>query len=352
MRVFIDESGSFAPVDAPPSPSLVGALVIPDEKWDRLVSKYQRIRSRLPKEDGEVKGRRLNEAQVAEVIDLLRRNSAIFEANVAEMAIHHAEVVVEHRKRAAEGLTGDLTDQHHPDLVATAHALRKNMENLKVPAYVQSFATYDLLYRVLDHATVYFSQRMPAELGHFEWVFDGKGDFDGETAWETWWRQVLLPMLQSMSIRKPGGRLIGGDYSYFDKFCIDEVPEYIAHLIDAKDRRSRLHVDLAKVFRDNTRFSSRPEPGLELVDIVTNAVRRALIGNLGPDGWRDIPKLMIHRRRGPYLGMVFVGTGELPRMTLGYEAVVKRFSRNGRSMLTPSLRRPEDEDRYRAEGGL
>jgi hypothetical protein len=37
------------------------------------------------------------------------------------------------------------------------------------------------------------------------------------------------------------------------------------------------------------RFSSAVEPGLELVDIIVNATRRALVGALGEAGWCGIP---------------------------------------------------------------
>jgi hypothetical protein len=46
---------------------------------------------------------------------------------------------------------------------------------------------------------------------------------------------------------------------------------------------------------ENFRFSWLPEPGLELVDILTNAVRRGMMGNLKYESWKDIRSLMIHR---------------------------------------------------------
>jgi len=73
MHIFIDETGSFA-IPAPfPSPSLVGALVIPDRKLTYFDRIYGRLRSKLPKEQGEVKGRLLNEGQVRSVVQALWR---------------------------------------------------------------------------------------------------------------------------------------------------------------------------------------------------------------------------------------------------------------------------------------
>jgi hypothetical protein len=73
VHVFIDESGSFAGFHAG-SISVVGALIIPDVLLDRIIKKYANLRSKLPQENGEVKGRRLNEKQVDKVVTLLMRN--------------------------------------------------------------------------------------------------------------------------------------------------------------------------------------------------------------------------------------------------------------------------------------
>ena len=73
------------------------------------------------------------------------------------------------------------------------------------------------------------------------------------------------------------------------------IPEHLRpHL---KNPAARSGLDAKKIMTENFRFSSDPEPGpgLEMVDILTNATRRALVGNLGKEGWANIPRLMIHR---------------------------------------------------------
>jgi hypothetical protein len=47
-------------------------------------------------------------------------------------------------------------------------------------------------------------------------------------------------------------------------------------------------------------FSPATSYGLEIVDVLTNAVRRALKGRLGQEGWGGISRLMIHRHP-PYI---------------------------------------------------
>ena len=295
-----------------------------------------------------MKGALLNERQVARVVDLLRKNEVIFDASVIEMSVHPTDQIAAHRAQSAEGLTINLKPDFHPNVREAAWRLRRQLEGFKDPAYLQSLAAFDLVTRVIEHGPLYFCQRNPRELGRFEWVIDAKGAFDQETPWEKWWLQVLLPIVQARSLRQPGGRLIGGDYSHFARFTWDEVPDYLADMIPASGHRPGLHIDLGKLLRECTRFSPDPEPGLEMVDIVTNAARRALVGNLQESGWRDIPRLMIHQKQC-YLHMLLVGATEEVRVRLPYAHVLKRFEVQGRSMMTTHLRLPDEEDRYRTE---
>jgi hypothetical protein len=75
------------------------------------------------------------------------------------------------------------------------------------------------------------------------------------------------------------------------RFAFDEVPEFHQNVLRPKpDGPKPMH--LGPVLSESLRFSTDPEPGRELVDILTNATRRALRGNRQPEGWREIPKLL------------------------------------------------------------
>jgi hypothetical protein len=74
VRIFIDESGSFAATPGPHSASVVGALIVPDGCHARILKKYVGIRSSLPTLKGEVKGRLLSEADIDRVVLMLAKN--------------------------------------------------------------------------------------------------------------------------------------------------------------------------------------------------------------------------------------------------------------------------------------
>ena len=333
VHIYIDESGNFAPV-APGkhSVSVVGALVVPDHKRDQLFARYSRLRLRLPKSaSGEVKGKLLSEAEVAAVCELLRRNSCLFEVVGMDLGYETLEGMERHRQVQAEAITRHLTDKHQPGMIEGVWGWRRALEAMPLPLYAQSTVTFETLAAVIRHAPLYYVQRWPAELANFHWVIDGK-EVAKTTQVERWWSETMLPMLQSRSRREPMGALEGADYSHFDAKFISETPDYLREY----GFEDETGIDLRRLLKDSFRFSSEAEPGLELVDVVTNATRRAVQGNLRSEGWRHVPRLMVHRN-GQYLHLVCLTPPDRKRDRPPYSKVVTRgFSQGGRSMLTRS----------------
>jgi hypothetical protein len=96
------------------------------------------------------------------------------------------------------------------------------------------------------------------------------------------------------------------------------------------------------MYGESFRFSSQPEPGLELVDIVTNALRRGLVGNLGEAGWLPLRSVMIHRSDlyvSP-VGLICRDDRKLSRPLL---PVMNKFRTGGRIMATRGLQWPDGE---------
>lgn len=334
MYIFIDESGSFCPVpSASSSASVVGALVVPSHKLDHLLARYERLRQGLKKDrSGEVKGKLLGEADVIKVCDLLYKNNCIFEAVAIDMAWETQKGIEAHVAGQSEAITKHLTPEHQPGMIEGVWAWRRSLESMPLPLYVQSTVTFEVLAAVIAHAPLYYAQRSPKELADFHWVVDGK-DVNKVTSAEKWWSDTMLPMLQSRSQREPFPAVEGADFSAFDRKFLMETPDYLkAHGFD-----ENLGIDLRRLMKDSFRFSSAPEPGLELVDIVTNATRRALQGNLQFSGWCRVPRLMIHRR-GQYLRLVHLTERPSDAPPPPYSKIVTRgFARVGRNMLTDSM---------------
>jgi hypothetical protein len=128
-----------------------------------------------------------------------------------------------------------------------------------------------------------------------------------------------------MSKTRPAPRLPIGDYSFYDRFSVTG---------DDGEKGTD-----AKLLLTDIRFSTKPEEGLEFVDILSNAIRRALTGKLQKVGWKNIHRLMVHRNE-PYLQFILLREGEDVVRHATYGKVVKEgFSSQGKSMLTPTNRR-------------
>jgi hypothetical protein len=320
VRIFIDESGSFSGFQAG-SVSVVGALVIPDVMVDKLSKKYAKFRASLPQENGEVKGRLLNEQQVDKVVTLLVRNEALFEITALDLGLHKESTVREYQKKLGEQMLAKVDKFRkdvQPEVLGASEYILKAPLNL----FLQALTTFDVLHHVISRSTTFFAQRKPYELGSFSWIVDGKEPAK-VTKWEVWWSHYARGALASMSQRRPAMMLPEGfnaDYSSYEKFNSEESGEKGTSL---------------KSLLNDLKFCSDVQHGLEFVDIVTNAVRRALTNNLRKEGWGNIRRLMIHDNSGPYISFVLFQEGGDVVHNASYVDVVREgFSSDGRLMLT------------------
>jgi hypothetical protein len=327
VNIFIDESGTFTTRSDGSSVGAIGALVVTESQMPIVERRYEQLRPLLPKVNGEVKGRVLAEGDIARVLELARRSGLIYEVTVIDLLPEDGAAVEEHRKQQCDMLTRRLTDDHQATLVSQLWALRARLEKMSLPLYAQFVGTGDLLWRTLEHATLYYSQREPASLARFRWMIDAKAP-DGITDWEDWWTKVVKPILQSKSLRQPFAMFKDGDYSFLRAKEMP-MPE---HLVGAFPRlKGETGLSLNECFEEIA-FSAEAVPGLELVDVLTNAVRRALTGRLGERGWQGIPGLMIHRKGSTYVHPIGFGNDGRP-VDPAAGAVMQRLGTGGRSML-------------------
>lgn len=329
MRIYLDESGTFAP-SSTTSVSVVGALIVPEHKADTLFQKYAKLRCNLPKDKGEVKGRLLNEEQVVSVTNLLHKNTCIFEAVAIDLALESSEGLATHQMGQAEGLTNHLTPQHQPGLIADMWNLRGRLEDMPLQLYVQSVVTMQLLGNIIRKVPAFWSLRQLKEILTYHWVIDGKAVGQVTDA-EDWWSTTMLGLMQTRSYREPMIAPDWVDYTAFDAKFRRDMPEWLLEHMPGSEQV----VDLRLLMKESFRFSSDPEPGLELVDIVTNATRRALMGRLDSSGWMSLPRLMIHNARAQYIQLITLSAQPIGRPQRPYAGVLANgFRSGGRSMLT------------------
>lgn len=328
MHIFIDESGNFLTAPAGQSQvSVLGALVVPNARIRELERRWNYLRPSLPQDGGEVKGRLLSDCQVAQVVKLLHDHEALFEADVFD-ALYGQEKDILARKilqeqRLMENIPEALS-QRDRDLAFT---LAEMVARMPSQLFIQFTLLTGLVERTLHHAVSYYVQRRPKELASFHWVLDAK-DPTRITSGEQWWKETIMPFLQSRSLDNPFPIINEFDYSHFHRFKVQGAEN---------DAQTQYGIDMNRVMMEDFRFSPSAEPGLELVDIVTNATRRAIRREIGKAGWLPIRSIMIHRPR-QYIGMhhFFGDDGMYERPP--YADVLVAFKSGGRNMVIPKQR--------------
>ena len=322
MYVFIDESGSFTGYHQG-SISVVGALSIPDGNLPKLMRKYARIRKGLPKEDGQVKGRLLNPVELDRVVRLIKDRDSIFEVNAVDFGLHTVGGVATYQQQLVAELNQRIPT--FPQFIRQRVTTAANyIPQIPAQLFLQALTTFDLMHRVIGNTSLYFSQRKPYALADFKWTVDGK-NADNVTKWESWLEFYATGALATLSARDPAPRPEESegflfDFTYFDKGHTDEIGD-------------QQGIDPVRLLRHVT-FSPKIDAGLELVDILTNAVRRTLRGELDEVGWANIHKLMIDRN-GSYIKFIIFGPGPDVELPAAYGPTVDRgFRTGGRPMFT------------------
>ena len=173
MHVFIDESGSFSGFSEG-SLGVEGALSIPDTTLPKITAKYARIRDKLPKISGEVKGKLLSESEVASVVSLLARYHVIFEATVIDVGTHTHPRVTAYKTALARMMEERLPKIQRGGSGGSSEDHRSDFRKTSVPLFLQAATTFDVLQSVIRHVPLFFAQRQPRELGSFAWIVDGK----------------------------------------------------------------------------------------------------------------------------------------------------------------------------------
>ena len=337
MRIFIDESGPFiTPQTGKWSVSCLGALVIPESVYAQVLQDFISLKRHWKAEDVEIKGKDLGEAEVSSVIKLLNKYDVLFEATTIDLGLQSEKGIGLHKEAQAQAVTAQLTAAHNPSLVETLKALQDKLRRLPNQLYVQFVLGSSLLAKVLQNATVYYVQRIPNELGRFLWVIDAKDE--DLTPYEDLWLDMIRPNLMSKSFTEPLAMLSGEDYSAFQKFqgTLPEVPEYLRRAIP--NERPFEFTKIGKILEEIQFKKSDQELGLQLVDVLSNALRRAMNGNLAKLGWEMIGCLMVQAEKGQNAIRMVDLTSEsswiMKKGQLPYTAVAKLTDKLAKPMLS------------------
>jgi len=336
MLIFIDESGRFIPRD---DWSVVGAVAIPHKSVGPCRRALLRETKDWPRRDGEFKAGLLNEKHLRTLVDILYRHDAILSVVATDPSRYAPEAVVEHQANQAEGITKYLTPEHLPSLVESVWDLRRALERMPPQLYLQSIAMNELLWMVAEQVSLYFAQRRPRELGSFEWRIDAK-DPRKVTSQEAWWRDVLGPLGESRTRRKPFVRVRDEsfNYKYFERSFRMEKEIWSP---EDGSRKLVVGTDIKKLITNNTFFvNSKTDLFIQATDILVGFMRRALRDKkVSAPMLLDLGRLMIRRKTdGVIQNVQLIGIGKIANVQRALGARLRVIARSGRAMLKSSRR--------------
>jgi hypothetical protein len=341
MHTYIDESGIFSnPANRTNIASVVAALAVPTEKKKDLFKKFKELTFRWKDDNGEIKGKNLDEEQIAAIVSLLQHFDVILEMDVIDLGLHSEDKINRFKEIQARQITESLTPEHHPRIVRTAEEIQATFLAMSNQLYIQALIMFFLIPRILYHGVIYYARRMPEELSWFYWMVDAKGE--SITAYEKAWSTALYPIMSGQTARSPIRFVEGGDYSHFERF--EKHNETFIKQVESEqglEAGSLMTVRLGSIIGEHFEFQdSRWNVGLQMVDVLANATQRALNGKLGVEGWDGIGSLMI-RRKPNVIDFIRIDPDkvddeEMKTVTSPFYGVITTYNARAKSIWLPS----------------
>src|SRR5439155_14776752 len=88
-----------------------------------LFYEFLRLRDTWPNQDVELKGSSLNESQAAQLISLVLKYDTLVQFIALDANTHPDPVVEDFKNRQADGVTANITREHHPGPIPHLHQL-------------------------------------------------------------------------------------------------------------------------------------------------------------------------------------------------------------------------------------
>jgi hypothetical protein len=331
MHIFIDESGIFThPQKKKHLISCVTGLVVPDGELSKLGNELLYFKRKWGF-IGEIKGNKINEAQAKNLVKRLQQLNLFAYSVCIDMGLHTPGGIESHKISQANAFSEAATTMIHATARDELHALANEIEATSNQLYVQSTLLIQLCDQIIRKSTLYYSQKAPHELGSFKWNLDAKG-----SSFETLWKKIVAPGIQSKFLAEHHMTVKEFDYSYFDKsfkFHMAEIPKHlIGHVAQGASNEV---IDIKKLITNNLEFcDSQKVPGLQVVDMLSSIITRACNDTLQKEGWENIGNLFLHAEKGSHaLGNVALENFSINASQLPYNDFFKNLYSKARPIF-------------------
>jgi hypothetical protein len=317
-------------------------LVIPDASYDLFCREFSKLTGGWPRKDGEIKGALLQAGQILALLKLAKRFELIYFFSGADMALITDGDTVAHRNEQAKRVTANLTPEHNPSLVRQVQEISQQLNEMSPQLYVQFILLTELVNTVIRTIPVYYSMTRPRELGSFTWTIDAKDKRLTEA--EHLWKLLSGLILQSKFQKDPPYAIQGADQSDFDDAYLNDDqnwPDYIPPPRVRSASRGGNIVNLKKLMTEKLSFAdSKGSIGLQVVDVLTNAIRRTMHGELPQELVGEMGKLLLAVPDGEWAPVVNLDTaGEGGPIEAAYGDVILSFQHAARAKFVKAFNR-------------
>ena len=301
MLIYVDESGSFVPVDRPNRWSVVGAYLIPETGQHALSSLAHGLRSRL--DARELKFRNVPEAEYVWFLNELARLPGIVIAQALSMTASSSDSLARHRERLAANCESNVDRLVHASMREALTDLARRLRDTNDQRYAQLVLQLNLFHCCIRDGISYFVQREPQTLQRFTWRVDNKDDrFNSQID------RMAAAHIQSCSLHDGALPILEGeDYSALARFRFSRGsgPNYL-------NETYGLNVDVTKglnlgrmLSEDFSFVDSQTDDGVQIADLVVGGIRRSLQQEFNKNlrAGRLLGRIMVQQ---PYNGVPIV----------------------------------------------
>lgn len=339
MRIYIDESGAFIPTPGRDRVCCVAALGVPEATGPRLLAEFVALRESWTSEP-EIKGSSLTDEQTTAALRLFGSYDVVARITALNGRDHTDGALRAFQAEQVDRFNASLTPDHNQNARQWVQSLIDEWSQLPPQLVAQLYTLVLTIEEVIRDVPTYYAQRAPEELGRFDWFVDPKDVTP--TRYDQLWQRMVCPLLQSMSMSDPWGRVAGLDYSHFDRYDMVMLDYLLPHLPAGARHDRATGIDLRKLLFESASFpSSKDEAGLQIVDIVASAFTKAMNGRLPETLWPLLAGVMLQRQHNePPVRMVAFGQGDGSRIPAEahHTHVLRLFTQYCKPMLTEETR--------------
>lgn len=300
MKIFIDESGNFAPIDKATAWSSVGALTVPESSIPGLTNALRDLKRALGVDiNNEIKTPRpdSNKSCFINFLKKLKHLNCTLHIATTNCSLLKESELAQHRQGNIQALN-NFKEQQRSELSTeqfekTAHHVDSTisiLDKIAPQEYVQCVMQSYLQSLMIEKVIYFYSLKNPETLSTFSWDIDQKSEKGNK--FEVTYKNIMPGLIEANSVKRSKVLPVTAktDYSYLIEKYIpenitldDESLDYYkkTHNKDLTSMRDNLAaIDYYKIFNDDMVISdSSGNVGLEVVDLLVSSVNRCLKGN-------------------------------------------------------------------------